>query len=219
MSDAEQTAVTRSLLDRGATRGEAGDDLAILALWGRSSLILPMLEAKIEEVLKSPDPTSCFVDKTVDPQHVVMDLWFAIAYAGNEQSLREASKLLKIDEKRFDTIVYKTLSHAIGPRNPFVLAYQGFDIGDPAIDKRIALWAEDFLTPELPRGGNPSWDGVADLRHAWAEALIERYGGVPTDAQWRTDSLASRLKPGLAGAFHSDMRRLAAQASTKSTRK
>lgn len=124
MSETETVAYVNSILDQGVPVGEQGSGLYALVV-GRSPLVLPMLERKIEEVLKSPTPLDCFKNKATDPQVAVLFLWTTIAEAGNQQSLQEASKLLKIDEKRFDRLVYNTLAQAISLRNPFTVAYQG----------------------------------------------------------------------------------------------
>ncbi len=122
MSETEAVAYVNSILEQGMPVGEQESGLYALAV-GRSSLVLPMLERKIEEVLKSPTPLDCFNNKATDPQLVILGLWTTIAEAGHEQSLKEASKLLKLDEKRFDRIVYNTLAAAINLRNPFTVGY------------------------------------------------------------------------------------------------
>jgi hypothetical protein len=106
----------------------------------RGSLVLPMMERKIEEVLKSSSPLDCFTDKTVDPQRFVDLAASNIAHAGDEYALKEVSKLIALDEKRFDLLVRNTLLAAENRRNPFAVAYRGFEIGDPAVDKRIVAW-------------------------------------------------------------------------------
>src|SRR5580658_3973280 len=65
MSEAEQVAYTNSVLDRGMQVDET-ETLVTLVLT-RSSLVLPMLEKKIEEVLRSPSPLDCFTDKNSGP--------------------------------------------------------------------------------------------------------------------------------------------------------
>ncbi len=217
MTDAEQIALARSWLDRGYPPADSSVGLGNLAL-GRSSLILPLIEAKIEEVLKSSNPADCFTDKSVSVEVVINYLWQTITYVGDRQALLESSKLLKIDEKRFDKMVARTM-YAAYSRNPFKLAYQGFEIGDPAIDERLVAWAEEGLSAELPNLGNPLFDNVTvSPRRQWAEALVDRYGAAPSAAQWMKDPIASRLKPGLA-ALDYDVRRFAVEAAAKRARK
>jgi hypothetical protein len=156
-------------------------------------LILPLIEAKIEEVLKATNPAECFTNKSVPPEETIFYLWRTIVWVGDKQSLLEASKLLKIDEKRFDQMVDHTMIAAYS-RNPFKLAYQGFEIGDPAIDKRLLAWVEKALREELDKIGNPVFEKAEGYpRRRWAEALVDRYGGVPSPAQWTNDPIASHL--------------------------
>jgi hypothetical protein len=217
MTDAEQIALAKSWLDRGLPPADSSVGLDNLAL-GRSSLILPLIEAKIEEVLMAPNPAEFFTDKSVGPDVVIAYLWQTITYVGDRQALLESSKLLKIDEKRFDKMVARTM-YAAYSRNPFKLAYQGFEIGDPAVDKRLLDWAEEYLSKELPNLGNPIFDSVTDsARRQWAEALVDRYGAAPSPMQWMKDPIASRLKPAL-GALDSDVRRFATEAVEKRARK
>ncbi|MGA2116420.1 MAG: hypothetical protein ABSH56_16885 [Bryobacteraceae bacterium] len=218
MSDAEQTALAKSIVDQGVPTAKTGDVIAILAK-GRSSLILPLIEQKLEEVVKSPDPRECFVDKSLDIPSTVITLWSVIAYPGNRQALLEASKLLKLDEKRFGPMVGHIVYAAMAEEREFTVANQGFDLGDPAIDKRIVPVMEDLIEKELPQIGNPLFENVPGARHKWAEALVDRYGGAPTELQWATDPLASRLKPALRDAFTYDVFRYAKEAAAKREQK
>jgi hypothetical protein len=218
MSDAEQVALAKSILDRGV-RVPDDSPLDILAR-GRSSLILPIIERKIEDVLRSPNPLECFTDKSVDIETTINIYCARIAGAGDQQALQEASKLLKLDEKRFDRMVENTMSAAIGNGHGFTLAYQGFELGDPAIDRRIMAVIEDVLEKELPNIGNPIFENVSvSPRREWAEALVERDGGAPSEAQWAADPIASRLKPALRQAFHNDVVRFSIEAAAKRTQK
>jgi hypothetical protein len=66
MREADQIAYINLELDRGMPVDQNGP-FGMLLL-NRSSLVLPMLETKIEEVLRSPNPLNCFTDKTVNPE-------------------------------------------------------------------------------------------------------------------------------------------------------
>jgi hypothetical protein len=218
MSEAEQVALAKSWLDRGLPPADSPVGLDNLAL-GRSSVFLPMIEAKIEEALNASNPLDVFTDKTAKPEAIIIYLWRTIVYVGDKQALLEASKLLKIDEKRFDRMVADTMYAAYTRSNPFTVAYQGFEIGDPAIDKRLVEWAEELLDKELPNLGNPIFDGVErSARRLWAEALVDRHGGPPTAAQWMKDPIASRLKPALAPVYL-DVGRFAVETAEKRARK
>jgi hypothetical protein len=211
-SEAEQIAFTRAYLENGMM-GEQGEAEALTTLvLSRSSLVLPIIERKIEQVLKAADPRECFVNKDVDPQKVVGFMASEIHYAGDEQALMEASKLLKLDEKRFDRLVFGIMARSINRGNPFVLAYRGLDMGDPAVARRIVEWAEPLLAETI-------FDAEDSMRRRWAAALAERYGSAPVLGEWDSDPIASRLKPTLAESLHPTMVRFAFEAAQKRTPK
>src|ERR1043166_9210758 len=63
MTDPELMALAKSFVDRGLPPADSAIGLGNLML-ARSSMILPLIEAKIEEVLNAPDPSQCFSNKT-----------------------------------------------------------------------------------------------------------------------------------------------------------
>ena len=68
--------------------------------------------------------------------------------------------------------------------------------------------------------GNPIYDGVMiSARRQRAEAMVNRYGGVPTPDQWTGDPIVSRLKAQTAGFLYHDVHRFAAEAAQKRARK
>jgi hypothetical protein len=204
MSEPTQIAfVNECLAQMPAEVGGALGGLVLL----RSALVLPILEAKIEEVLKSPATPDSPADKAPDAALVMSRAESAIAYAGDAQSFKEISKLLAIDEQRFSRLAGMTLSQALERRNPLTVAYGGFDIGDPAVDKGIAAWIDAILDDKYEAV-------VLRAKHWWAESLADRYGGPPSADQWASDPIASRLKPSRAAALHDDVYRLALEALT-----
>lgn len=93
--------------------------------------------------------------------------------------------------------------------NPFAVAYTGLAIGDLAVEQRIAAWAELRLTVDpaeraraeaaaRPFGGRLAPSPVETMERAWADAMLDHHGGVPSEAQWISDPLASRLSASLA---------------------
>jgi len=217
-SEADQVSWINTTLAMGIPP-ELGGALGSLAA-NKGSLTLPLIEQKIEEVLRSQSPLDLFIDKTIDTQKFIALAVSAITYEGDELALREVSKLLHLDAKRFDDAVEVTMIES--RTNPFLLAYQGFAIGDPALDTRIAAWAEWELAannkPPLPpallakRRGKvvlidppPEPDGGGATRQSWAEAMVAKYGGVPSEAQWQSDPIASRLSAPMARSLHDDM--------------
>jgi len=208
------------MLGQGALPDASGA-LGLLVA-SKPSVALPLIGLKIEEVLKSKSPLDLFTDKSVDPQRFVAFAAAAIEDAGNDQALREVGRLLRLDAERFDDAVQYTMIRATAVRNPFPLAYQGFAISDPALDTRLAIWAEWALAesrPPLPayylakrrygfsRTGPQREPKAAtdEIRQLWAEALLDRYGGVPSDAQWQSDPIVSRLSASQAESLHNDM--------------
>jgi hypothetical protein len=201
-SAADQAAWVNSTLDKGMPP-DLGGALTILAI-NKSSLVLPLMEQKIEQVLQSPSPAECFTDKTVNPEKFVYLDAATIAYAGNDEAMRQVAKLVKLDEKRFDDLVGRTLmeTESLGnPENrgdPYIVAYHALEIGEPLVEKRIHAWVQ-------ARFSEKAEDRVRDLRKFWAEAMVDRYNGVPTESQWATDPFVSRLNPSDEPAVHKDM--------------
>jgi hypothetical protein len=197
-SESEQVAWINSQLRAGMPPSEAFGDLML----NRSHISLPLIEAKIEEVLRSSSPSDCFDDKSVEPQRFVGYAALAIANVGDAQALKELSKLIRIDERRFGGLVEDTLLHARSYGNPFVVAYQGLDLRDPTLDGRIAAWAEFMLAERRPpfrnygrRDPEPVPESeVKQVRSMWADAMADRYKRVPTETEWALDPLVSRLE-------------------------
>jgi hypothetical protein len=207
-TETEQVAWLNAYLADGMPPGDA---LAMLVL-NKSSIALPILEKKIEEILGSKSPQELFNNPSADPQRVADLAAAIIAYAGNEQALREESKLIKIDEQRFGSLVDDILFRAFRHSQPFALVYKGFEIGDPAIDKRIIAWIENEF--DFERGTKDSGRG-AFAKQMWAEAMVDRYSGAPTPSQWARDPVASRLKPEDDASLREQMIRLTSEAVFK----
>jgi len=220
-SAAEQASWINAHLSAGMPPSEIFGDLIL----NKSEVTLPLIEQKIEQVLRSPSSPDNFIDKSVDPQKFVDLAGLAIIEAGDGHSLREVSKLIKIDEKRFGHLVDRTLIEARSYRNPFIVAYQGLEIGDPAVESRIVSWAKlqlDLLDnkPLQRTPGPPEQEAVREYedqknRTWWAEAMVNKYGGVPSEAQWRSDPIVSRLKPAHADSVHDSMIRMASEVVEK----
>ena len=209
-SASEQAAWIQAYLDRG-TRQDTTDTFATLVV-ARSSVALPLMEKKIEQVLASTSPSDCFTDKSVDPKKWVGSMAGMIDYAGDEESLRQASKLIKLDEKLFGDMVERTMFNALTRRTPYSLAYAGLEIGDPAIDKRVVSWVEARLADKTS-------GGMHEVRQLWAEAMVDKYGGAPTEAQWANDRIVSRLHAPLPSLVRVDMERFAKEAVEKRAKK
>src|ERR1700685_504563 len=135
-SDADIATWMRSRLDHGSI---IRDDISVAEKY-RSAIVVPLTEKKIEEVLKSASPATCFSDPTVDPEEFVREAAGLTPGAGDENALKAASQLMKIDEARFGWTVGIILFSGMGYRNPFMVAYGGLAIGEPAVDSRVGGW-------------------------------------------------------------------------------
>ncbi len=213
-SESDQIAYLNNYIADGAPGDN--DDVEILVR-SNTSIFVPMLEQKIEEILHSHSPARLFKTPSVDPQRVAGILAMMIEYTGEEIALQEASKLMRIDEHRFGFIVEHCLLNAFSQRKGFQLAYRGFEIGDPAVDKRIMAWAEGLVGA----GGEP--DRSIILRQ-WAEAVVGKYDGAPDEYQWAKDPIVSRLSAALLNPpggqpLHDEMFRLISEVAAKRPKK
>jgi len=218
LSDSQKVALTESILDAGIPDGEPTESIYILAS-GRPGLLLPLLERKAEDAVKALGAGSDTAGKSTNPRRVAKMMADIIAEAGDEFALSLEAKLLKLDERLFDDVIYRTMIATPGRRNAFTVAYYGLDLGEPAVTKRILAWAKESLEGELTHLGNPGYDNVPDFRHEWGEALVARYGGPPTTAQWQNDPLAAGLDARLASAYYKDVYRFAIDAAAKQPKK
>lgn len=195
--EAQVTTWIRSEIDDGLP---PGDEIAAAAKF-RSSITIPIVESKVEEVLASKRPRSCFSNPAVDPEDFVHNAVAFIEDAGDQNALKAASMLMKVDQGRFGPMVRSILLSSYGYGNPFVVAYGGLALHDASLDARIIQWADEELS-----------DITKTLKDWWATALLDRYTVVPNDSQWATDPIASRLNPDLARKLRPEISALAAEA-------
>jgi hypothetical protein len=213
-SEADQIAYLNDYIAEGMTTPT--DDAQILVL-NKPSLFAPMLEQKVEEILHSRPPERWFKNPSANPERVVDLLAAMIAYRGEGIALQQASKLMKIDEHRFGSMVTSCLQYAFSYRKGFQLAYRGLEIGDPAVDKRIMAWVDAGI------GERVEPNHTITLRQ-WAEAVVEEYKGAPDEYQWAKDPIVSRLSADLLNPpggtpLHDEMFRLIAEAVQKRQKK
>jgi hypothetical protein len=206
-SDAEQVAAVRAFLDEGLRPVAQEQGIQALAR-AHSELVLPVLEKKIEEVLRSQNPLDSFSNKNANPDLVIYQTASYISEGDAGVAMAELSKLVSLDEKRFAIYVFKTLSSLAVHENAFTLAYKGFDNGIPALSRAIFAWPKSIL--EGPTHSNaPHWA-------QWADVLVERYRGVPIGPEWASDPIVSRLTPARAETLQPEMLRLAQDAWERS---
>jgi hypothetical protein len=215
-SETEQRNWIREHLCKGMPPSEAFGTMIL----NRSSTTLPVIEGMIEEVLRPPSRPECFSGQTTDLKKFAHVAALSITEAGNEQSLVEASKLIKLDDQQFGWMVERILLQAETYRNPFVVAYQGLELNDPAVGRRIAAWAQTALADRRPPNRNfgprdpepvPESE-IRRTRRAWAEAMVERYGGVVTETNWANDPIVVGLTSAHARALHDEVLRASAEA-------
>jgi hypothetical protein len=190
LSEAEQVEFAKSVLEQHFPENE-GDRFSLL-LVNRSALVVPLIEAKIEAELRSATRSERFIDLAAA----------MIAYAGDEQSVRAVSKLIRIDEKRFGPLVGRTLDNAGKWRNPFGVAYWALDLGDGTVAGYTTAWSESVLA-------------TSRMQRSWAEAMLDRYGKVPGETEWATDPIASRLKNRASPELRQSVQRFATEAQKK----
>lgn len=205
LTEAQQKEFIVSYLNRGMPSGGAGDAFTMLVL-NRSSMTIPMIEHKIEEVLDSASPSKLFLDKGVDPTMFVATAASAIAYAGNIDALKATASLMRKDKKQFAHLVSDALYSSLNLRNPMTVSYQGLDLADADLDPLITQWLSKVLSA-------PSAAYVEQRQ--WAEAMLDRYHGTPTESQWNTDPIVTRLPPERALAMHDRVMKLAVDAWSK----
>ena len=169
LSEAEQTKFVNATAEAGFPADRA-DQMTMLII-NRSGLVLPQLERRVEVELRSESPSNDLIATATE----------MIAYAGDEQALREIGKLMAIDYDRFGRLVGRTLDNALHFRNPFTVAYRGLELGNEAVSRHTVAWVESALAS-------------GRMQRTWAEAMLDRYGKVPGDSEFATDPIASRLK-------------------------
>lgn len=186
-----QAAFITTTMDQGFPIDRA-DQMTMLIL-NRSAITLPLIEERVIQTFKSKEESNGqFIGIASE----------MIAYAGDEHSLRVIGRLIALDENRFGILVGRTLDNALDRRNPFLVAYSGFEFGDKAISRRIVEWSERVLASNR-------------MRRLWGEAVIGKYGRVPSKAEWASDPLASRLSQSDADSLRSVVLRFAEEARSK----
>jgi hypothetical protein len=190
LTEAEQISFIEATMEGGFPEDRA-DEMTMLII-NRSAVAVPLIAAKLEQVLNSPFPSKRFIDVASE----------MVAYAGDEQSLRAISKLIQLDETRFGRLIGRTIDNAGNWRNSFLVAYSAVDLGDPVVARYATEWAGSAMASTR-------------TQRAWAEAMVARYGRVPDESVWATDPIASQLKDRAAPELRQSILRFAAEAQSK----
>lgn len=167
------------------------DQMAVLAV-NRSYLVVPELLERLESAHKDPTISEKFV-------HTMADL---LAYAADETALDALTRLAVSDHERFGPFLGRALDYARGRRNPYSLAYYAIGKSTSEVDRDITLWVE--MNAAL---GN-------DYR-AWAMAIFERNGEMPTKAALLRDPIISRLSIGIPSALQEELLGIDRQDTTR----
>lgn len=206
-SEAEQKAYVNSAFDHGLPQATVNTVTTLIR--ERSATLAPMLGARVVEALKSPKPIDCFVDKTVDPTASIMAAASAIAYAADENALKELSKILAVDDRRFGWLVGYALSDG-GSRNFFPVAYKGLEIGSAPLDVKLIAWIQKQVQDDSDAADS-------QLKTWWADALVERLGHAATATDWANDPIVTKIRPELAKAERDAVLQLSAQEAQRRT--
>lgn len=206
-TEAEQKAFINSAFDQGLPLASVNTVTSLIR--ERSATLAPVLGARVEAAMKSASPIDCFADKTVDPQAAIMAAATAIAYAANDNALKELSKILAIDDRRFGWLVGYALSDG-GSRNFFPVAYGGYEIGSAPLDSRMTAWIEKQLQSDA-EAAQPQ------LAAWWADALVDKLGRAPNESDWAADPIVKRLKPDTTRPLRDEVLRLAGTEAQRRT--
>jgi hypothetical protein len=184
----EQIAFVKTALERGLP--EADGDRFSLLLVNRSGLVVPHIQTTVENELRRSPRSERLIDLASA----------TITYAGDEESLRAVSKLIAIDEKRFESLVGRTLDSAVTWKNPFSVAYAGLQLDNDALSQRIVTWCETVLASD-------------HMKRLWGSAMADKHGRVLTPLEWSNDPLASRLPKAVSDKLRDSVTRYATEAS------
>jgi hypothetical protein len=202
LTESEQTEFASSYINRGMPEDASANTFAHLVTY-RSSMVIPMIERKIEDVLSSTSPSSLFSNARVDPRIFVARAGGMIAYVGNIEAIRAVASLMRIDNAQFAHLASETMGNARNmSQNPMLLAYDALGLDNPDLEPIIVSWASAALASP-----NDEWAAVRPL----AQAMLGRYNAVPGYSQWKSDPLVSRLPAERADAVHDRVIALASE--------
>ncbi len=160
---------------------EERDKLYILAL-AHSKILVPEAVQRIQAALNEPSTDRKLIARLAD----------IIAYAADETAADALSHLCAQDEKLFGYFVERLLNYAGGSRNPYTLAYYVLETGGSEVVPHVMRWVLDGASL-------PSYHRV------WAQALFERYQGIPSESELQRDAVISRLSAGLPSGVRSEL--------------
>ena len=172
LTETEQSRFVNETIAAGFPDDRA-DQMTMLVL-NRSGLVLPLLERRVEDELRAQSPS----------KELIVTVTEMIAYAGDEQALREASKLIALDGLTFGRLVGRTLDSALDFRNPFAVAYSGLNFGIEPVSDLIGEWAASRLN-------------APKMQRLLAEAMLAKYERIPDEVALNKDPIVSRLKKGV----------------------
>lgn len=164
---------------------ELNDDVYLLVK-SRSRLALPELTSRLRSAESLSDAPAKFL-------HTVTDL---IAYASDEAALEILLKMAVSNRERFGRYVGRSLDYAYGRGNPYSLAYRAISKAEPEAAIHIIDWVEQNLAAGQSQGD-------------WAEAIVERDKGMPSDDALADDPIVSKLPGGAPDTLKRELSRMA----------
>jgi hypothetical protein len=130
----------------------------------------------------------------------------ALAYVANGLAVDALCDLCAGNADLFCPYLERSLDYAEGRLNPFTLAYRAIARPEATVQDATIHWADSMI-------------GFPHFRQRLAEAMLDRYGKVPSQTEWTTDPIASRLKDRASPELRQSVLRFAAEAQSKRERK
>jgi hypothetical protein len=130
----------------------------------------------------------------------------ALAYVANALAVDALSDLCIENPSLFCPYLQRTFDYAEGRMNPFTLAYLVIARPETVVQETAIRWANSMI-------------GFAHFQQRLGEAILDKYGKVPSDSEWATDPLSSRLKSEVSSELRQRVLHYAAEAERKRERK
>jgi hypothetical protein len=174
---------------------QPADDLLMLAIQ-HSDLAVPELKRRL--IAYGQQPRKTLGGSTT----IHAD---ALAYVANGLAVDALCDLCAENPGLFCSYLERSLDYAEGRLNPFTLAYRAIARPEAVVQDAAIHWADSMI-------------GFPHFRQRLAEAMLDRYGKVPSETEWAQDPIASRLKTGASSELWQSVLRFAAEVQRKRER-
>ncbi len=161
---------------------EERDEIYILAM-RHSNILVPEVASRIQAAL---------ADQAFGDEKFVARLADILAYAADETAIDALTQLCAQGEGRFSYYIGRVLDYSGGRRNPYGLAYYALRKANPQVEASVMKWID----------GRPVF---VSLPTRLAQALFERYKGMPSESELLGDPVVSRLQNGLPPEVRSEL--------------